>query len=141
LEQTSYTSAGIFGTLPYFYYKGYVRAIQDTLRTNSKYSDLTEVLVKMLNSAERCLQRPSLAAWKSKRQTIWNILQERCGAMKDFAGEILILEQERAAIAGGCSRSLGECPEHKEIVDQIKAASRFMWDTINAVPTLASIQH
>jgi len=54
----------------------------------------------------------------------------RCGVKKDFAEEVLILEQKRAAIAGRCDSSLNECSEHKEIVDQIKEKARLMWDTI-----------
>ena len=134
LEEVAHTSATVFATLPYFYYTGYIRAIKDVLRTNSKYSDLIEVLDKMYNSAERCLQRPSLAVWKSNRQAVWDYLQVRCGAMRDFAERALVLESERVAAAGKCTGSLSECLEHTEIARQIIAALRLMWDTIDTVP-------
>jgi len=130
LEGVGYASAMLFDFLPNFYYIEYSRAIKDILSANSEYSDLTEILVKMRNSSERCLQRPALAVWKSERYAIWIFLQVRCGVKKDFAEEVLILEQKRAAIAGRCDSSLNECSEHKEIVDQIKEKARLMWDTI-----------
>ena len=141
LEESGYISARVFDFLPYFYYKGYARAIKDILNTNNndEYSDLIEVLVKMYNSAERCLQRPALAIWKSNRQAVWDFLQVRCGAMRDFAEEALALEPERAAAAVRCPGSLSECLEHKKIVDQLIVANRLMWDTIKTIsPTLSS---
>ena len=136
LEEKHCTSAKVFDTLPYLYYAGYAKAIQDSLNTNNKYSDLTKMLVKMRDSAKRCLQRPALAIWQwqSKRQTVWNFLQVRCGAIKNFAEEVLILEPERAAITRKCEGSLGKCPGHKEIFDQIKAAVHLMLNTIDTVP-------
>ena len=139
LEQMSYISARVFDFLPYLYYVGYAEAMRDILSANTEYSDLTEVLAKMRNSAERCLQRPALAVWKSKRQAVWNFLQVRCGAMRDFAEEVLVLEPERAAAAVRCPGSLSECPEHKEIVDQIIVEVRLMRDTRGTVPTFGSL--
>ena len=138
-EERLHISARVFKSLTYLYYTGYIRAIKDILRTNNEYSDLTEVLVKMYNSAERCLRRPALAVWKSKRQAVWNTLQVHCGAMRDFAEEVLVLERERVAATDRCTGSLSECPEHKEIVDQIKVTSRLMWGAKNTVPNLVSI--
>ncbi|MDE0119070.1 MAG: hypothetical protein OXM55_03580 [Bdellovibrionales bacterium] len=134
LEEHNRTSAKIFVSLPYQYYKGYGRALGATLRGDIEYVDTEEVVYKMRESSERCLRRPSLAVWKDDRGVIAHALRVHCQAMWDFANDALSLEEERIRVAKNCSVALRECSAHKKIMDQLKQLAIEMKDKSKSVP-------
>ena len=121
LEEHNRVSARVFVSLPGFYYNGYNVALGNILKSAEKvsYTDTLETLGKMLDSAERCLQRPALAVWKSKRAEIGHALKVRCRAMRDFAEQAIPLEEKRMVTAERCAVPLNECPEHQEIINTV----------------------
>ena len=134
LENENRTSAYVFTQLPFLYYRGYVRAITDILSSSEKliYEDSIEVLNKMEDSADRCLRRPALSQWGSKRDRTYRAMQIKCQARKDFAAQSIPLEQKRIRVARNCSGSLGDCPEHKEIVGQLVRLSNIMGNMVRS---------
>ena len=121
LESVNRTSAYVFADLPNIYYMGYVYALSDIVYSSEKllYEDSIEVLNKMEDSADRCLRRPALSQWGSKRDRTYRAMQIQCQARKEFAAQSIPLEQKRMRVARNCSGPLGDCPEHKEIVNQL----------------------
>ncbi len=138
LEEHNRVSAKVFVALPGFYFDGYNVAVGDILNSAEKvsYTDTLETLGKMLDSAERCLQRPALAVWKSKRAEIGHALKVRCRAMWDFANEALPLEEKRIAIAERCEVPLKECPEHQEIINALIGLANTRRKKSDSVPLL-----
>ena len=136
LEVISRTSAYVFTQLSFIYYRGYVRAMTDILSSSEKllYEDSIEVLNKMEDSADRCLRRPALSQWQSKRDRTYRAMQIQCQARKEFAAQSIPLEQKRMRVARNCSGPLGDCPEHKEIVDQLIDLSNIMTDKVDSAP-------
>ena len=121
LEKVARTSAYVFTFLPGFYYTGYIRAINSIMASEEKiiYADILETLAKMEDSAERCLARPALSAWGTKKSHTIQAMRVKCQAMKEFAHRASILEQERSSVVNQCTAPLKECPEHQEIINEL----------------------
>ena len=136
LENENHTSANVFTQLPFVYYMGYVHAMIEILNSSEKllYEDSIEVLEKMRHSADRCLRRPALSEWQSEKERIYRAMQVQCQARKDFAAQSIPLEKKRMRVARNCSGPLGDCPEHKEITDQIIHLSDIMGAKIRSTP-------
>ena len=126
LEEHSWTSAKVFVSLPALYYRGYGRSVGGALRGEADYVDTIEVLHRMRDAADRCLDRPSLSVWNGRREIIANALQVRCQAMWDFSDNVISLEEERIRIARNCSVALRDCPEHKQVMEQLTQLAREM---------------
>ena len=135
LEEHNRVSARVFVSLPGFYYDGYSMALYDILNSAEKvsYTDTLEVLGKMLDSAERCLQRPALAVWKSKRAEIGHALKVRCRAKRDFAEQAIPVEEKRMVTAERCAVPLKECPEHQKIMNTLIGLANAMSKKLNSV--------
>ena len=136
LEEHNWVSAKVFVSLPGSYFNGYSRALGDILRDEADVTDTEKVLEKMRDAAYRCLQRPALSVWNDSKKTIAKSLQVRCQAMWDFADGAISLEEERIRVAGSCSVALRDCPEHKQIIGQLKQLVRVMRDEKKSVPFL-----
>ncbi|MCY4321923.1 MAG: hypothetical protein OXC37_05955 [Bdellovibrionaceae bacterium] len=139
IEEKNRLSAKIFIALPNTYYKGYVAAIVDIIsgEGNISYIDTKEVLIRMRDSSERCLRRPSLSVWKGDRETIAYSLQLRCQAMWYFADEALILEEKRISAERDCaSTPIKECSEHQNIVNQLVDLSHIMQKQLDSAPPI-----
>ena len=121
LEKVARTSAYVFTSLPGFYYTGYIRAINSIMGSEEKiiYEDALETLAKMEYSADRCLARPALSAWGTKKSHTIQAMRVQCQAMKEFAHRASILEQERNSVVSQCTAPLKECPEHQEIINEL----------------------
>ena len=134
LENQHRTSAYVFTQLPFVYYMGYVRAILEIINSSEKllYEDSIEVLKNMRHSADRCLRRPALSEWGSKRDRTYRAMQIQCKARKEFAAEAIPLEEKRMRVARNCSGPLGDCREHKEIVNQLVELSNVMGDKVGS---------
>ena len=135
LEEHNSVSARVFVSLPGFYFDGYNVAIGDILKSAEKvsYTDTLETLGKMLDSAERCLQRPALAVWKSKRAEIGHALKVRCRAKRDFAEQALPLEEKRMVTAERCAVPLKKCSEHQEIINTLIGLANVMFKKLDSV--------
>ena len=135
LEEHNRVSARVFVTLPGSYFNGYSTAVGNILNSAEKvsYTDTLETLGKMLDSAERCLQRPALAVWKSKQTEIGHALKVHCRAFRDFAEEALPLEEQRIAIAERCATPLKECSEHQEIINTLTGLAHAMFKKSDSV--------
>ena len=133
-EKDTRTSAYVFTQLPFIYYMGYVRAMIEITSSSEKllYEDSIEVLNKMEDSSDRCLRRPALSQWQSKRDRTYRAMQIQCQARKEFAAQSIPLEQKRMRVARNCSGPLGDCPEHKEIVDQLIDLSNIMTNRVDS---------
>ena len=136
IEGSVYMSVRTHLFLANLYYRGYVRAIQEMLKKDVSYTDTIKVLVNMQSAAERCLKRPSLAAWKGKQSEIANSKKMICEAYKTFADKAFILESRRKEIAKRCDAPLKECPEHKKMVSQLVQASKVMGKQVRSVPKI-----
>ena len=129
LESEIYVSYHIFTRLPYLYFHGYDQALEDIISSQEKitYTDSLNVLSRMRDSAQDCLERPALSVWKENKQEIYSNQQTTCGAFFDFASQALPLEQERMAIVENCTAPLSECSKHQEIYSQINQLKSVMF--------------
>ena len=134
LENQNRTSAHVFIKLPFIYYSGYVQAIVEIIGSSEKllYEDSIEVLEKMRHSADRCLRRPALSQWQSRRERTYRAMQVSCQARKEFAAQAIPLEEKRIRVARNCSGPLGDCQEHQEIVGRIVELSNTMGDKVSS---------
>ena len=136
LEYYLYHSYYIFATIPDLYQYGYSKAVEEILNSEEKltYVDTLDVLGKMRDAAERCVQRPSLSGWYDKEAEVYEVQQVRCGAYLDYARAVLPLEQRRIEVAQSCTVPLGRCPNHQNIVNQLDQQRRMMEAAINTIP-------
>ena len=137
IEYYVYTSYYVFATIPELYFSGYDKAIKDIVNSQDKvsYVDTLEVLKKMRDSAERCVNRPSLSSWEDKGEDLYQVQQVRCGAYLNYAREVLPLEEGRIQIAQGCGDSLSECSNHQDILNQINQVKSMMNGAISSIPS------
>ena len=136
VERKSYISIRTFINLSELYYKGYVRAIQETLKKDVSYTDTIKVLVNMQSAAERCLRRPSLAVWKARQSEIAHSKKVICRAYKTFADKAFHLESRRKEIAKRCDVPLSKCSEHKAVVNSLVEVSQVMSKKVHSVPKI-----
>ncbi len=138
LENKYLSSAGVFYWLPYLYYTGYQRALDEVLNSAVKihYEDSLDILNSMLHISQACLNRPALSAWKERQQQVYGLLQAGCSAMRDFANTVFVLEQNRINASGKCSGALRECAQHQAVMDQIRQAENRMLDRLSATPPI-----
>ncbi len=136
IEYQVYTSYYVFATIPELYFNGYNKALGDIVNSRERlsYVDTLDVLGKMRRSAERCVQRPSLAGWYDKKETLYQVQQVRCGAYLDYARSVSPLEERRIKAAQGCKGSLSGCSSHREILNEINRIKSMMDGAINSIP-------
>ena len=125
-----------FASIPGLYFNGYNRAIEDVLNSAElvSYTDTLEVLLKMQTVAKQCVDRPSLSAWWDREAEVFNFQQIRCTAYLNYANAVLPLEEKRINTAQTCTTSLSECPEHREILNQIEKEEKEMEAQIRQIP-------
>ena len=133
-ERNKHFSYRIFTRLPYLYFHGYNQALEDIIISQEKiiYTDSLNVLSRMRDSAQDCLERPALSVWKDDKQRIYSNQQTTCGAFFDFANQALPLEQERMAIVENCTTPLSECSKHQEIYSQINQLRSVMFSQLSS---------
>ena len=138
LENKSLSSAGIFYWLPYFYYTGYTRALDEIMNSEEKlhYEDSLDILANMEDVSRICLNRPSLSEWRERRQEVTSLLQAGCSAMKDFADTVLPLEQQRIEVSAKCNGALRGCAAHQQLMNKIRSAENNMLERLDANPPI-----
>ena len=134
----SFSSTGVFYWLPYLYYTGYTRALDEVLNSEEKlhYEDSLDILNNMLEVSQTCLRRPALSAWKERKQQVKSLLNAGCSAMKDFADTALMLEQNRINASEKCRGALSACATHQEVVAQIREEENKMLSRLDATPPI-----
>ena len=93
----------------------------------------------MRDSAERCVARPSLSVWKDRQAEVGHALDVRCRAPRIFPVKALPMENDRMAVAERCSGPVGQCAEHKKIINRLIRMSQEIWDRSNSVPRIESV--
>ncbi len=138
IESKSHTSFYLLTNLPFMYFDGYNITIYNIINDTKEtfYDDTLEVLTKMGEAATHCLNRPALAVWKEKQETIYQAQQIKCSAYLTFAEEAYHLEQQRLEADQNCTVPLKECTEHQEIVNKIVQLMNHMSDEINLAPKI-----
>ncbi len=136
LEYNVYTSYYVFATIPELYFNGYNKALEDIVNSRERlsYVDTLDVLGKMRRSAERCVQRPSLAGWYDKKETLYQVQQVRCRAYLDYARSVSPLEERRIKATQSCTGPLSGCSSHREILNQINRIKSMMDGAIHSIP-------
>ena len=136
IEYYVYTSYYVFATIPELYFYGYDKALRDIVNSRERlsYVDTLDVLGKMRRSAERCVQRPPLAGWYKKKETLYQVQQVRCRAYLDYARSVSPLEERRIKAAQSCKGSLSGCSNHREILEQINRIKSMMDRAIHSIP-------
>ena len=134
-EENGYTSARVFYNIPNSYYRMYLTALRSILNNVEPdvSNDTLVVLNKMQQSAEECMDRPSLAIWGDNQSRVYNVMQVRCEAFSTFAEKTLPLEKERRQIEPTCETPIKECEAHKKIIKQIVAVKNTMVEQFNSV--------
>ena len=135
LEGNSRTSAVLFPRVPDLYYQLYARAIGEIVNSSEKleFTDSLDILTRMRDSAERCLERPALSVWRERKAHTHNAMQIKCRAYSEFAHQSLPFEAERIEVAKSCSAPLSECKEHQDIIDLLIDLSNVMSSEVNSV--------
>ena len=136
IESKVYMSVRAFLSLNNLYYDGYVRAILDMVSNDVSYTDTINVLENMKNAANRCLKRPPLSVWGTRRDEIVNSKKVKCEAFKLFAEKALNLEPQRIEISNRCEGTLMDCSAHDAILNEVLQAMQEMNDERDSVPAI-----
>ena len=135
LEGHDRTSAFLFTRMPDLHYLLYARAIGEILDSTEKleFTDSIEILTRMQESAETCLERQPLSVWREKMVHTHNAMQVKCRAYREFAQNALPLEAERIRVAKTCSAPLSECQQHQDIINQLIDFSNVLSSDVNSI--------
>lgn len=135
LERNNHTSAAVFIQQPELHYQLYGRALGEILDSSEKleFTDSIEILTRMRESAETCLERQPLSAWQEKKIHVYNVMQVKCRAYRDFAQNALPLEAERIRVAKTCSAPLSECQQHQDIINQLIDFANVLSSDVNSI--------
>lgn len=113
IEHKLHTSFYIFTRLPMLHFGQYTFTLKQIMRHNKDvaYNATSDILNKINETAEACVNRPALSIWKEKSKTIYKVQQTICNSLLTFVEKTYPLDKQRIQIHKNCTDPVTKCTE------------------------------